>query len=67
MSPEEALYVGDTLLDDVHGAKLVGMKAAWLNRSAAAGDPTLLAPDYEVSGLKELEEALESLEEVNSP
>ena len=67
VSPEEALYVGDTLLDDVHGARLVGMKAGWLNRSADSGDPTLLAPDYEVSGLKELEEALESLEEVSSP
>ena len=65
VSPEEALYVGDTALDDVHGARLMGMRAAWLNRSGASRDESLLAPDYEVSGLEELERALESHEGVN--
>ena len=65
VSPEEALYVGDTLLDDVHGAKLAGMPAAWLNRNGADRDPELLAPDYEVTGLNELMEVLESWKEVS--
>ena len=60
VSPEETVYVGDTPLDDVHGARLLGMRAAWINRSGAAWDPSLLAPDYEVSGLEELERALET-------
>ena len=65
VSPEEALYVGDTLLDDVHGAKLAGMTAAWLNRNETDRDTELLAPDYEVTELKELVDILESLKEVS--
>lgn len=61
--PSEALYVGDTLLDDVHGAKLAGMPAAWLNRNGADRDPQLLPPDYEVRGLDELMDVLESWKE----
>ena len=29
VSAQETLYVGDTLLDDIHGANLVGMQTAW--------------------------------------
>ena len=65
VSPEETVYVGDTPLDDVHGARLLGERAAWLNRSGAKWDDSLLAPDYEVSGLEELERVLESQEGVN--
>lgn len=60
VSPSESLYVGDTLLDDVHGAKLAGMRAAWINRSRAARDPTLIAPDHEVTGLDELANILKA-------
>ena len=63
MLPEEALYVGDTLLDDVHGAKLAGMTAAWLNRSKTDRDPTLLPPDYEATELSGLTSVLELLGE----
>ena len=59
--PQEALYVGDTLLDDVHGAKLAGMPAAWLNRNGADPDPQLLPPDHQVAGLEELMPILDSL------
>lgn len=62
---EDALYVGDTLFDDVHGAKLVGMKAAWLNRSGVDVDTRLISPDYEVAGLTELMDILGSLKEVS--
>lgn len=48
---DEALYVGDTLLDDVLGAKNVGMRAAWLNRARAAADPGMPTPDATISGL----------------
>lgn len=33
MKPNQVLYVGDQLVDDVEGAARVGMKTAWLNRS----------------------------------
>lgn len=63
--PEEALYVGDTLLDDVHGAKLAGMPVVWLNRNGADTDPQLLSPDYHITRLEELMEVLESWKEVS--
>lgn len=63
--PEEALYVGDTLFDDIHGAKLAGLPTAWINRNGADTDPQLLPPDYQVTGLDKLVEILEYLKEVN--
>lgn len=54
--PSQAMYVGDSLLDDVHGAKLVGMHAAWLNRDSEALEEGLLPPDFEVRSLEALEE-----------
>ena len=62
---EDALYVGDTLLDDVHGAKLAGMQVAWLNRYGIDRDTKLIGPDYEVAGLTELMDIFESLKEVS--
>ena len=66
VSPAEALYVGDTLLDDVHGAKLAGMQAAWLNRNGAVRDPSLRQPDHEATGLDELADKLRSWNEVET-
>ena len=51
---EACLYVGDTQLDDVYGAKNVGMRCAWLNRSGASLDPDLPSPDYELNDLNGL-------------
>ena len=66
VSPQETLYVGDTLLDDIHGANLVGMQTAWINHSGAERDPQLLPPDYEVTGLDELADKLRSWREVDT-
>ena len=63
--PEETLYVGDTLLDDMHGAKLAGLSTVWVNRNRAEKDPELLPPDYQVGELYELVTILESLKEVD--
>ncbi len=35
--PEEAVMVGDSLEQDVYGAKNVGMKAVWINREGIEG------------------------------
>ena len=48
---ETCLYVGDTQLDDVYGAKNAGMRSVWLNRRGASLDPGLPSPDYELNDL----------------
>jgi putative hydrolase of the HAD superfamily len=32
--PEEILFVGDDLINDIHGAKQAGMATAWIDRKA---------------------------------
>ena len=61
VGPDEAIYVGDTLYDDILGAKGVGMRAAWVNRHQATPDPRFPKPDYEVRSLTELPEILRAL------
>ena len=58
VGPDEAIYVGDTLYDDVVGAKGVGMRAVWINRHGVSPDPQYLSPDYEIKSLNELPEIL---------
>ncbi len=54
----DAVYVGDSLVDDVAGARAAGMRAVWVNRSGAA-NPTAIVPDAEVRSLLELAEVLD--------
>lgn len=54
VSAAESVYVGDTLLDDIHGAKLSGMLAVWINRDKKSLDDQLIAPDFEISELMDL-------------
>ena len=56
--PQEAIYVGDSLYDDVLGAKGVGMRAVWLNRHKSVPDAQLPKPDYVIQNLRELPELL---------
>lgn len=52
--PDETLFIGDHLFNDVGGAKQVGMHAAWINPARLPlpeGAPT---PDYILSGLTDL-------------
>ena len=50
----ECLYVGDSQHDDVLGAKLVGMRAVWVNRNNGVLNASLPSPDYEISDLRGL-------------
>jgi HAD superfamily hydrolase (TIGR01662 family) len=52
MAPEQCLYVGDRLLEDVLGPKAVGMKTALCHRWRQ--EPPGGAPDYVIAGLSEL-------------
>jgi len=55
VEPGEAIYVGDSLSQDVYGAKHVGMKAVWINRDGSDG---YHMADYEVRTLHELRKIL---------
>lgn len=49
LHPEEVLFVGDSLTDDVYGPRQVGMKTCWVNRK---GQPSPVPPpDYTVPDL----------------
>ena len=54
----ETVYVGDSPHDDILGAKLAGMRVAWLNRDGRPPTDSLPAPDYEIHKLTELMPAL---------
>jgi 2-haloalkanoic acid dehalogenase type II len=62
LEPAQILYIGDSRLADVTGAKNAGMRAAWVNRKRntewSATGRTLLEPDYEVASLDELIDVL---------
>jgi 2-haloalkanoic acid dehalogenase type II len=61
VSPSEALFVGDSLFDDILGARRVGMRTVWVNRNGLPPDPSLPPPDYEVKELTGLPPLLEAL------
>lgn len=60
VSPEEAIYTGDTYSDDVVGAKGVGMWAAWLVGEENKECPDASLVDVELITLQELKEFLDS-------
>ena len=60
VSPEEAIYVGDTYSDDVVGAKGVGMWAAWLVGEGEKECPDTSLVDVQLTELQELQRFLES-------
>jgi FMN hydrolase / 5-amino-6-(5-phospho-D-ribitylamino)uracil phosphatase len=51
--PEEMLHVGDSLRNDVDGARRAGVRTAWLNRERRS-NPTGIQPDWEIASLSEL-------------
>ena len=53
----QMLHVGDSLENDVAGAKNVGAPSVWLNREGIPND-TDIQPDYEVVSLTEIPEIL---------
>ena len=55
----EALFVGDSLTDDVDGPQRVGMKACWINRKHDS--PGDIRPDYELYDLRGVVKIAEEL------
>ena len=60
VSPEEAIYTGDTYSDDVVGAKGVGLWAAWLVGEENKECPDASFVDAELTTLQGLEKFLDS-------
>lgn len=53
--PEEVLFVGDSMTDDILGPKAVGIKTVWLDRNGAGGNS---GQDYTITDLNGLKEVL---------
>jgi putative hydrolase of the HAD superfamily len=51
--PEQIVYVGDSLHEDIAGAKNAGFKTVWINRERVAR-PSSLTPEREIASLTEL-------------
>ncbi len=58
VQPHELLYVGDSPIADVLGARNAGLPVAWLNRYGATLPDTVPAPDLEITDLRGLLPAL---------
>lgn len=54
VSPERSMYVGDSPLTDVAGAKNAGMIAVWADLEGQAYPDEAIAPDYAITSLEEL-------------
>ncbi len=54
----DVLYVGDSPVTDILGARYAGMHTAWVNRRGVALPVGVPKPDYEVRDLMELAQAL---------
>ncbi|HED04222.1 MAG TPA: HAD family hydrolase [Candidatus Fraserbacteria bacterium] len=59
--PQESAYVGDSLYDDIAGAKGAGWWAIWLNSGQRQPDPQLYRPDRQISALEQLPDLLDGV------
>jgi putative hydrolase of the HAD superfamily len=58
VAPEDALYVGDSVEDDIVGAKGAGLDIAWVNPRGKPAPATAPKPDYEIETIPDLGEML---------
>lgn len=58
LDPAETLFIGDSLLFDVSGAKQIGMETVWLNPENRPAHPDLPAPDHIIPRLTDLPDIL---------
>jgi putative hydrolase of the HAD superfamily len=54
LGPEAVWHVGDSLANDVAGAKAAGLTSVWLNRSATKRSIEAPQPDFEITSLSAL-------------
>ena len=51
---EDALFIGDSISDDVVGAQNARLKVVWLNPKRRPLPPDVKPPEYEITELREL-------------
>lgn len=51
---QEVIYVGDSQVDDVLGAKTLGIQVVWINRKNQMRKDSIPKPDYEICDLREM-------------
>ena len=51
LSPQEVLFVGDSITDDILGPKAIGIKTVWLDRNGIGGNN---GQDYTITDMNEL-------------
>ena len=56
--PEDAVFIGDSLTDDIAGPKRLGIATVWVNRSAKPVASDAVKPDYTASSINEIEKLL---------
>ena len=54
VGPGDALFVGDSIEDDIAGARGIGMDIAWVNARGAGLPAGVAAPEYAVRAIPEL-------------
>ena len=60
VSPERSLYVGDSPLTDVVGAKSAGMISVWADLEGQSYPVGAIEPDYSITSLDQIIELIES-------
>lgn len=58
--PKEAIMIGDSLKNDVGGARDTGITSVWLNRNHKSNNYPDIIPDFEITKLKQLEGILKN-------
>jgi 2-haloalkanoic acid dehalogenase type II len=54
MQPDDVLFVGDSLEDDISGPAAAGMRTVWVNRKNIKYDAAQIRPCYEIPSLNKL-------------
>jgi len=58
ITPEEAIFIGDSPIIDIVGAKRVGMGTIWVNRKGEPWDEETPPPDHTIASLQEVKNLL---------
>jgi putative hydrolase of the HAD superfamily len=59
LKPEQAIHIGDHLVDDIQGADGVGMHSIWVN--LVGGQPADVTPSREVTHLSAVKDAVQQI------